>query len=224
MKTLRSAATFLLQRLTLAAAGTAAALTVFLILGHEVNEDGTIRFDATVLHYFQGHQSRLIHGLMAAISLLASGWAITVISAACIYVLWRKPELRREAISLLIVGAGGQAVVYGLKEIFHRARPEAIFAHLGYSFPSGHAFAAVGLYGMFAYWLGRSASLNRRVAIWLGAALLILLIGFSRIYLCVHYASDVLAGFAAGLPWLWGCLALPSRRREAPGGKRNETL
>ena len=54
----------------------------------------------------------------------------------------------------------------------------------------------------------------RRRWIWGAAAAFILLIGFSRIYLGVHYASDVLAGFCVGLPWLWACLALPAAFRQ----------
>ena len=62
---------------------------------------------------------------------------------------------------------------------------------------------------MIAYWLTQGDPPGRRW-VWLPAALLILLIGFSRIYLGVHYASDVLAGFCIGVPWLWACLALPA--------------
>ena len=79
-------------------------------------------------------------------------------------------------------------------------------------------FAAVTLYGLLAYWAAQSAAPRRRAEIWVGAVLLILLIGFSRVYLGVHYASDVAAGFAAGLPWLWGCLTLT-----APSTARNNT-
>jgi len=198
---------FFAERLTLAGAGVAASLAVFLVLAHKVHGGETVRFDAAVFHYFQARQSPAIYRLMTVVSLLASGWVISVTSLACVIALWRMPAHRSDALGLLLAAAGGQGVAYGLKALFHRARPEAAFASLGYSFPSGHSFAAVTLYGMLAYWLVCAAP-RHRVWVWSGGVFLILLIGFSRVYLRVHYASDVAAGFAAGLPWLWGCCAL----------------
>lgn len=210
MGMMRQVLIFLAERLTLAAVGTAAALAVFVVLGHEVHGGETQRFDAGVFHYFQARQWPTVHVLMTGVSLAASSWAISAVSLACALAIWQRPAWRMEALSLLLASPGGQGIVYGLKALFHRARPEAAFASLGYSFPSGHSFAAVTLYGMLAYWLARVVP-GRRAWIWAGAVVLILLIGFSRIYLGVHYASDVAAGFAAGLPWLWGCLTLPAR-------------
>ena len=211
MSVLKPVLIFLVERLTVAGAGVAAALAAFLVLAHAVHGGETQRFDAEMFHFFQDRQEPIVHRLMLCVSLLASGWAISGVSLACLLVFWRKPARRWDASNLLLAAAGGQGVVYGLKALFHRARPEAVFASLGYSFPSGHAFAAVTLYGMLVYWLARGQERPRAVGVWGAGILLILLIGFSRIYLGVHYASDVAAGFAAGLPWLWGCLALPSR-------------
>jgi len=209
MRVLRPVLVFIGERLTLAAALVAAALLVFLVLAHLVHGGETLRFDAAVFHFFQAHQSPAAHLLMAGISLLASGWAISAVSLACVAAFWMMPARRPDALALLLAAAGGQGVVYGLKALFHRARPDVAFASLGYSFPSGHSFAAVTLYGMLAYWLV-CADPRRGAWVWSGAALLILLIGFSRVFLGVHYASDVAAGFASGLPWLWGCCALSS--------------
>lgn len=223
MRVLRPILIFFAERLTLAGALVVAALAVFLVLAHEIHGGETQRFDAAVFHYFQAHQSPLAHLLMVWASLPASGWAISVVSLACVIALWRMPARRSDALALLLAAAGGQGVVYGLKALFHRARPEAAFASLGYSFPSGHSFAAVTLYGMLAYWLVRAIP-RRGAWIWSGAALLILLIGFSRIYLGVHYASDVAAGFATGLPWLWGCCALSSYSFRERGRKDEEDI
>ena len=209
MHILRPALVFLGERLTLAGVLVAAALMVFLVLAHEVHGGEVLRFDAATFHYFQAHQSPAAHLLMAGVSLLASGWAISTVSLVCVAAFWTMPARRPDALALLLAAAGGQGVVYGLKALFHRARPDAAFASLGYSFPSGHSFAAVTLYGMLAYWLVRSGP-RRGTWVWSGAALLILLIGFSRIFLGVHYLSDVAAGFASGLPWLWGCCAFSS--------------
>jgi len=210
MRILRSSLVYAAECLSLAGAVVAATLAGFLLLAHEVDAGATLRFDQAVFHYFHARQWPLAHEFMQGISLLASGWAIIGVSGACVLAFRQKPALRSKAFCLLVSAAGGQGVVYGLKALFHRARPEATFASLGYSFPSGHAFAAVTLYGMLAYWLMQRAEPSHRIWIGSGAALLILLIGFSRVFLGVHYLSDVAAGFAAGLPWLWGCLALPA--------------
>ena len=207
MHGLRSVFVILITRLTLAGGGAAAALTAFLILSHEVHGGETQRFDTAVFQYFQAKQSVNIHLLMTLVSLLASGWAILGVSLACVVAFWRKPACRPDALAMLLAGPGGQGIVSGLKVLFHRTRPEAAFDALGYSFPSGHSFAAVTLYGMLAVWLTRAVP-ARRAWVWGVTLVLILLIGFSRIYLGVHYASDVAAGYTAGLPWLWGCCAL----------------
>jgi membrane-associated phospholipid phosphatase len=107
-----------------------------------------------------------------------------------------------------IVAVAGSALLNQLlKRIFQRPRPH--FAHpllveTSYSFPSGHAMESFVAYGTLAYlavvlWL---RSWEARVAAVCGAALVVVLIGFSRMYLGVHYFSDVVAGYAAGGVWL----------------------
>ena len=192
-------------------AGTITAPAAFVLLACAVS-GGTPRFDAAALHYFQAHQSPGVHALMAAVSFLAGGWVTGAVSLACLAVC-RIPARRADALRLLLVVAGGQFVIYGLKALFHRARPEAAFASLGYSFPSGHAFTAVALYGMLAYWMTCAAP---RRWVWPVVILLVLLIGFSRVYLGMHYATDVLAGYTSGLFWLWLCWQ-GGRRKRANG-------
>lgn len=106
---------------------------------------------------------------------------------------------------------GGAALDYVLKTSIHRSRPEyaAAFLHgTSYSFPSGHAMGSIIGYGFLAYALTltvRWAGEHRR-AVFASALLLTLLIGISRVYLDVHYPSDVLGGWAAGLAWLAVCV------------------
>ena len=107
---------------------------------------------------------------------------------------------RREALEVFWAIAGAALLNQLLKNHFHRIRPEsALFPQYGLSFPSGHAMIGLALYGCLAWLLWR----HGHHPIW--ALILILwamLIGLSRVYLHVHYATDVLAGFAAGLAWL----------------------
>ncbi|MBV9455281.1 MAG: bifunctional DedA family/phosphatase PAP2 family protein [Rubrobacter sp.] len=106
----------------------------------------------------------------------------------------------------IVALAGGEALDRLLKEIFARPRPffaDPLLLETTYSFPSGHAMMSLVAYGMLTYFavlVLRSS--QARVAVVFGIAVLVLLIGFSRIYLGVHYFSDVIAGFAVGGVWL----------------------
>ena len=108
--------------------------------------------------------------------------------------------------TLLVVSTAGAAVLDSvLKHAFHRARPAPFFDYplpASYSFPSGHALFAFCFFSTGAALLGpRLAHPALRWLVWGLAAVVILAIGFSRVYLGVHYPSDVAAGYAAGLLW-----------------------
>ena len=125
---------------------------------------------------------------------------------------------------MLAVTCGGGALLnVALKTVFHRARPEfaSEFNVTSWSFPSGHAMDSLMVYGLFAYWLGRRFP-RARTATLIAAAALVLGIGYARVYLGVHYTSDVLAGYCAGLTWLTVCVTgynFAERRRLGSGGK-----
>ncbi len=182
-----------------------AAAIFFAVLAGAVHAGRLSRWDLVISRQSVAHTGPHLLTLMRGLSLLASGWAQLVFAALCLAALW-SANARRQALGLLLAIGGGEALVNGLKIAFQRPRPSPLFAHLGYSFPSGHAFFAVTVYGMLTYWLTRRARRGGR-RLWAGATALIALIGLSRVCLGVHYASDVLAGFALGLPWLWACLA-----------------
>lgn len=112
---------------------------------------------------------------------------------------------RSKAIFLFVTGTGGFLLFSGLKFLFQRERPPypLLFEESGFSFPSGHATFSFVFYGSLAYlvWL---AALPKILKIMMMVFLLTLslAIGISRIYLRVHYPSDVLAGFCLGYSWL----------------------
>jgi undecaprenyl-diphosphatase len=107
---------------------------------------------------------------------------------------------------------GGGLLDEILKVVIRRPRPPyatAFLHHYSWSFPSGHAMVSLIAYGMLAYllvvlWTNRRST---RISIVLGAALLIVAIGLSRLYLGVHYFSDVVGGYAAGVLWLSACIS-----------------
>lgn len=103
----------------------------------------------------------------------------------------------------LAVG-GGKVVQELLKVFFHRPRPNShlVMAN-GYSFPSGHSFAAMTIYGFLSYWVWkRSEAKALRFCILLISIVLILFVGMSRVYLGVHWLTDVLGAYLVGFAWL----------------------
>lgn len=99
---------------------------------------------------------------------------------------------------------GSSASVFILKDFIERARPLlGVYTETSYSFPSGHTSISVVFYGLLAYLAGKKAKTNRaRTNIFFGWIFVMLMVGFSRLYLGVHFASDVLAGYAVGSFWL----------------------
>lgn len=197
-------------QLTLAALFALASLFVFVKIAHEMTEAGTLRFDRSVLHFFHTHSTPLFHALMKGVSWLAVLGPQSVLVVLVVLYFATKRRFFPDGAALLLAGIGGAGLITGLKALFHRARPEVIYDRLGYSFPSGHSFFSLVLYGMLAYWLVRDLPPRRRRWAWGFAVFAIALVGFSRVFLGEHYPSDVAAGFAVAVPWLWGCLALPA--------------
>ena len=106
--------------------------------------------------------------------------------------------------------AGNALLNFTLKQVFARVRPlhdDAIVLAHGFSFPSGHSSGAVVAYGMLAYVAMRFVPRRWHLAVMLAAVGLAFSIGASRVFLRVHFASDVIAGFASGGAWLAVCIA-----------------
>ena len=120
---------------------------------------------------------------------------------------------RRRLLALVWAGAagGGAILDWVLKTLIHRTRPEYATAYLhrvSYSFPSGHAMGSLIGFGMLAFAIAHARGFARRERQvgYAVAAFLTLLVGISRIYLDVHYPSDVVGGWAAGGAWLSICI------------------
>jgi len=122
------------------------------------------------------------------------------ISVALLW-LWRKSYY---ILPLFIAVTGSEAFSYLGKLAFHRPRPEmAVYAEHSFSFPSGHATIAVAFYGFAGYLLMRFVqSWSRKINIFFTTILIIIAIGFSRVYLGIHYISDVWSGYLVGAMWL----------------------
>ena len=193
------------------------ALLLFSWLAEEVLEAGTIRFDDSVRAAVHQHASPALTVFMRGITLLGS---MEVLLPAVLIVLTFLLVRRKryEAIVLAVTMAGGLILNMVLKLSFHRARPDPFFnltVPASYAFPSGHALLALCFYAVMARILSDSwTSHGLRWMVWSAAVCLIGLIGFSRVYLGVHYPSDVLAGYAAAIVWISAVTILIRRRKE----------
>jgi undecaprenyl-diphosphatase len=200
------------DRLTLAAAvwlAAGLAFSAFVVwafaeLADEVVEGDSRRFDRAVLLWIHSSFPGWLDGPMRLVTALGYYWVVIPLLAVAVLAFYRK-DWRLSAILLVVSTSGSIVLTTVLKAIFERSRPELFdsgYTASFYSFPSGHATLAVGFYGTLTLLL---AYRLRGYARWLVAACgvsLVLLIGFSRLYLGVHYPTDVLAGYLAAPLWL----------------------
>lgn len=180
-------------------------LILFGWIGGEIREGDALAFDESVRNSIHGLASPLATSFFVLVSFVGSPLFLTIL--ACIVLpAFLYLKYRREAAVFLITMAGEIVIETSLKFGYSRVRPEAFFDYplpSSYSFPSGHAFGSVCFYGVVAWCIARHVeSRGAKVAIIGAAALLAFLIGLSRVYLGVHYPTDVLAGFIGGLTWL----------------------
>jgi membrane-associated phospholipid phosphatase len=154
-------------------------------------------FDQAVAAALQRMASPVTDLLMRLFS--AAGSFPFVLVVVGVLGLWRLQGAdRRGALAVAGFALGSEVLNLALKQLFHRLRPEDFGGLDSFSFPSGHAMAAVSTYGMAAVLLIRSHP-DLQIPACMLASVLALLVGASRIFLGFHWASDVLAGFAAGM-------------------------
>jgi undecaprenyl-diphosphatase len=180
-------------------------LWLFLGIADEIPERGTlVRIDDAVARWLEAHGTEAGETVFFWISQLGSTLLAVLVVAAILWLAWHRE--RRDAIALAIVSSGGFLLGTALKMIFHRGRPETateFITRQSWSFPSGHALNSVVSYGFLTMLvLERIPDGRTRVTVAAAAAILIGTIGFSRLYLGVHYLSDVLGGWIAGAAWL----------------------
>ena len=162
--------------------------------------------DSPVAHWLAGHRVAWLTSVMRAATELGSLRVIVPLVAATALLLVIRTH-RADAAALLVIAAAGASLLVALvKLLIGRARPEIgglLVLVDSSSFPSGHSAQAVATYGALAYLAGRAVSRwGQRVAAWTVATLIAVLVGFSRLYLGVHWLSDVLGGYTLGAAWL----------------------
>ena len=176
-----------------------------------IHHDPLTQFDVALLEWLHRHSTAVGYAIANGITLLGSPETLTALALGVGLLL----AFQRQWVILggwVTAFAGGGLLNQALKAVIRRPRPPyaaAVLHHASWSFPSGHAMGSLIGYGMLAYvltvlWIhGRRA----QVAVDVGAALVIAAIGLSRLYLGVHYFSDVVGGYAAGVLWLSVCIS-----------------
>lgn len=183
----------------------AGAFVLFSWLAEEVFEGDAQHFDDWVRATINGLATPTLTVVMRGVTYLGSTAFIlsaSVVGVAAFYLL----KWRRAAALLLITMAGAFVLNIALKLSFQRARPDPFFGVAtpnSFSFPSGHTLFSFCLFGTLAVIInGRVRWAWARVAAWSVAAALVVLVGLSRIYLGVHYPTDVVASFLAASVWI----------------------
>ncbi|MGB3695111.1 MAG: phosphatase PAP2 family protein [Spirulinaceae cyanobacterium] len=179
----------------------------FAEIAEEVLEQETQALDTSILLAIQQIHTPLLNKIVIGITTLGDPFILTILSLVFgVFLFWKRKWA--DAITLVITAVGALGLNFLLKDLFARERPalwDRIIDVSYQSFPSGHAMISLVIYGFIGYWLMRRFEAWRNT-IAIVASVLVITIGFTRLYLGVHWPTDIVAGYAAGLVWLLTCI------------------
>lgn len=195
------------RRLLLAFAGLLLPLWAFGELADEVREAEVFPFDAPILHFAQGIARDGFDSTFLLVSKLGYEWGVVPVDVVLVLALAAMRKLR-EGLFAGIALIGSALLNLGAKQLFARERPslwESIAPESTFSFPSGHAMGSITLAAVLVL-----LAWHTRWRWWmtLPMAAFTLMVGLSRVYLGVHYPSDILAGWAVAVAWTVGAYLL----------------
>ncbi|PLS04297.1 phosphatase PAP2 family protein [Neobacillus cucumis] len=189
----------------------------FTVMAILVSKHTIFTFDRTIIAYVQGLEAPRLTEIMKIFTFIGGTLPVSVLFLLSIIFLYVVLKHRTELILFIAVMIGANVLFVTLKQLFHRARPDLhrLAQASNYSFPSGHATMAFALYGVLTFLLWRHVStrIGRTILILL-SVFMILMIGISRIYLGVHYPSDILAGYFISAFWLTFAIGFYQRYME----------
>jgi undecaprenyl-diphosphatase len=177
-------------------------LYLFLKIGHEVLEKEILNFDILVTNFIYGFRSSQVTDVMLMITFLGSGLVLLVVSGFFIFYVSR--YRKKDALIFSTILYSAIILNLLLKLFYQRPRPDnfPLIHENTLSFPSGHAMNSFVFFAAVSYFIFRETK-NIKLAILISfiSLIIVILIGFSRVYLGAHYPSDVLAGWIAGFFW-----------------------
>jgi len=187
-------------------------LAGFILIAYFVKNFESLAFDAYLTSAVYPLREAALTYAFIAITYAANWQTVTL---ACLFILLYKLKFKPFGTLVVISAVLSSGVYLALKEVFMRARPDEalrLISEGGYSFPSGHSMTGLVFYGLIIYYInGRMKNKKTAKLITAFLILLIFLIGFSRVYLGVHYPTDVLAGFCIGAALLFFILLCKDR-------------
>jgi undecaprenyl-diphosphatase len=197
-------------------------------IAEDVVEGDTITLvDVRLAHWFRVHATPGFTDAMLFVTHWNGILGSSIMGALLAFWFWRR-KAHYWLVVVLVSVPGGMLLNVALKHVFRRARPsleDPLLTLSTYSFPSGHTAAATVFYGLLAcYLLRRVQAWPARAAIAAACCLMVALVALSRMYLGVHYLSDVLAASAEGAAWLATCITAVStlRRRRVNRARGRE--
>lgn len=174
---------------------------IFGMIAKDVFKKEIFEFDATIYNFLVNHRNTVLNLIFTGITKLGNALILAILTILCIIFIKDKKYKILVPINILAI----TALNILLKNIFVRPRPDILrlIEETGYSFPSGHAMASTAFYGLLIY-IAHKKIENKKVrnTICVMLTILILMINISRIYVGVHYASDVLAGMCFSIAYL----------------------
>lgn len=197
---------------TIGAVGLATCLLIVFVLSQlfeEVLDREAFAFDTTLLLWLHQFSNPMLDRVMLTITTLGNPRVVVPVAAVSLVILWLQ-RYKQEAKIFAIACLGGTILNTGMKLAFSKPRPELwhrLITETSFSFPSGHALGSVVLYGFLAYVLSIHYPKYSQI-IYTLAGVLIIAIGLSRLYLGVHWPTDVLAGYGIGFLWLRVCILM----------------
>lgn len=174
---------------------------IFLAIAEDVFEQEIFEFDSVVYNFLVNNRNEVLNNFFKIITQFGSAIVLIIITILCVIFIRDKKYKILVPANLVTIAI----INIVLKNFFLRPRPNEfrLIEETGYSFPSGHAMASTAFYGLLIYIVHEKVEnkiLRNTICIMLG--LLILLISISRIYVGVHYTSDVIAGTCFSIAYL----------------------
>lgn len=196
---------------TVSIVGLATCLLILFVLKklfEEVLEREAFVFDTSLLLWLHKHANQSIDTVMLTITRFGNPNVVTFIVVVSLIILWQ--DNRQEAQTFALACLGAFILNTGLKLFFTKPRPQLwklLISEKSFSFPSGHALGSLVLYGFLAYILAIHYPKYSKI-IYSLAVMAIAAIGLSRLYLGVHWPTDVIAGYGVGFLWLILCITM----------------
>ncbi len=180
-------------------------LILFMFLAKTYESDFVNHIDMKTINYIQGLEHPYITLVMKFFSFIGDTIQVIIISVIILLILYKVFHQRRELLLFSIVLLGSTLFNVLLKNFFQRERPTIyqMVIEENFSFPSGHSMAALSLYGIVSFLLWRHIpKQSGRMVLITISAVFILVIGISRIYLGVHFPSDIIGAYLVSGAWL----------------------